>query len=161
MASITDSLVAFEKFPSKTALYIASEIVSVFPIIFPPRISVIPTSPKDLAIDRVKPQIMPCEMFGRITYWISCLFEVPSNLETSKIDLFRTDAEDITDFTINGNPEIKAANKTPTGLKIILISKTLCNPFPIKPSLPNIMRKKNPRDIGGKTSGREIKDSIN
>ena len=55
------------KLPSNTALYIAKEIVSVLPIIFPPSIKVIPTSPKALAVAINKAIIKESLIVGKTT----------------------------------------------------------------------------------------------
>jgi len=66
-ASSPEKTIAFSKFPSNTALYMASETVSVLPLILPPSMSVMPTSPKERPTESVRPARTERLTFGRIT----------------------------------------------------------------------------------------------
>lgn len=104
---------AKSKSPSKTALYIAREIVSVLPIIFPPSIKVIPTSPSALAEAINNAAKREFFITGKITKNSVFICDFPLIYDASMISFGNESMADCSGFTIKGIPAINPAITRP------------------------------------------------
>lgn len=147
---VIDHLKASNLLPACTAEYIAVDIVCVFPCILPAIIIVAPNSPSALAKVSIKPESTPGTESGNKIFQKIFIFEIPRVLAANSISSLTCSKAPKLVLYIIGRLTTMAEITAAVGVKIILIPK-LPKALPIIEFFPNIINRKNPTTVGGRT----------